>query len=385
MLEKSHGAIGCAHCSALVEKVRSCPICGRPICKACSEDNCNEEHAKTYRLGRTKRILDCTSDGQFFLVSDFAGLRIVKLDSSSGFSSFIYLGRPLSYIGRSLAQTLMLTENHYVLYLRKDNNAIFSNLSFGYIETGTVIPYIHAEEISFLSKDGRVNFRAPAGLDTLQSYKKSEHGCFSAIRSANEKIWLIEGDRFERDNVISIDTRDLIKDYALSENANRAAIIGYYKLYLYALDTCERLSTINLNDSVCNWAVMNRSHLLFHKEDEGLHYLNLDDNLYTFKDIVVVHDWNRIGDCDVIVMHPSLPVVVVAKGRYLYVLSIDGQSRAKPISDIEQSVKMKSAIDWMRFSGDGESLITVRRNKLTIWPFRNGRIVDRHANYIDGD
>jgi len=85
-LEKTHGAVTCAHCQALAGEVGAvCPFCRRPVCGQCSAaGTCSEPQPRELRLGLGLRLVAVDDRGRWGIAVPAASLGdplLVDLDS----------------------------------------------------------------------------------------------------------------------------------------------------------------------------------------------------------------------------------------------------------------------------------------------------------------
>ena len=366
MLDKTHGAVTCAHCQTLGADAQ-CPFCQRMVHKTClAAEGCPVPHPVELRLGRGKRLRDIDETGRFGVVGFVLGGHSELKDLIAGLS----IDAPPEHRDGVLVAYLGGWALGRELCVRAAATYYVQALGDGQEERVYLDPLLYTAQTS------------PYGLQREQFTERSAQPLGHRLRVSRDNRWVIWSgdsrldviDLKERLKPRSLDLRgQMIFDLAVSGAMDLVALAQWGQLTFFGLSDGWRIGRLRRQDDDFTWIGLGGGRVAY--ITAGKRYA-----VYRVNRRVMPDRWECIAEGKLKIRGAvrSSEASLSPDGR---LLAVRRRKREVLVLDLDQGTEQHlgrhtDTVNLVKFINYGRRLVTADDdNRVMIWPREEHRII----------
>lgn len=346
MLDKTPGAVCCAHCRRLgAEQV--CPFCDRPVCADClARDSCPIPHPRELRLGVGARLRAVDEAGERGLVTGWSGRnRVVDLRNGEALLDWNW-PESMPYTGADAPPPCPLGP-HRVAWVPHPSE-LSPELAIGDLRYATV------------------EYWRPRRFPRYRPAAATADGRYVLLRRADEKVTVLDLQRGKRGVTISI-KRQAVHSVAADGALDLVAVGTYGKATFYRLTDGASLGSRQTGEGDVDWIGLAAGRAALFS-GEAIYVLEVDLDLPPFKWRMIQSaraDWPEHGS-----LSPDGELLALRDGdRQVLVLGVSS-GRVQPLK------RHTDSVNFVRFVRNGQLLVTADDdNRVMFWPREGDGVV----------
>ena len=365
MLDKTHGAVTCAHCQTLGAD-EQCPYCQRVVHKAClAGEGCPVPHPVELRLGRGKRLRDIDETGRFGVVGFMFGGHAELMDLVAGLSIDAppedHDGVLLAYLGGWALGRELCVRAAATYFLQ---------------EVGEEMERVYLDPLLYTAQP------TPHGLQREGFKARSSQPLGHRLRVSRDNRWAVwSGD--SRLDVIELEGRlkpravdlkgQMVFDVAVSGAMDMLALAQWGKLTFFGLSDGWRFGRLRRQDDDFTWCGLSGGRAAY--ITAGNKYA-----VYRVERKVMPDRWEQVaaGELKVKGALRDCEASLSPDGG---LLAVRHRKREVVVLDLEQGTEQHlgrhtDKVNLVKFINNGRRLVTADDdNRVIFWPCEEHRII----------